>query len=754
MLKAIIRLICTILFTVFCFTGLQAQGWNSAYGNATVNTLNDVQFVTDQVAYAVGNLGTVLRSSDGGETWSDVSYGDTKDLQSLLFFDKNTGYIGAPFSSGDGGSTEMLAKTTDGGQTWEIMSEFFYEDFIDMEFIDDQNGWVASVDGKIIFTKDGGENWSSTSAGSEDLHDIHIKNDSTYWVAGDFGSLYSSSDYGENWELAVDMDSLGHSEFGTDYFYFNGVEFLDESIGFAVGRTYDSRDIGFIIKTTDGGESWTRLPDFEHVIRDIEIGDAGEIILAGGMSSFTETQGNAINISLDEGETWKSISDGDGPLKWTAVDYNGTNGIAVGETGAITTFTASSDTLEGNILTGLDIADFDFYDKDHGVVATGGRNRGYQGTLFMTADGGQTWEKTLSLEGQKNFSSVSFATQDFVWAVGTEYFPAEEAWQIFRSYDAGANWIPIEVDLPDFEMSKSLQKVYFIDAQTGFIKAQDNLIKTEDGGATWNQLDAPDDYSMSNFSSFHFVDEDYGWMVGNDVIAATTDGGNNWVVQYEEDSQSTHINEVFFANETTGYVVKDRGDILKTEDGGETWEDLSTFSNFDLTEIDFITADTGVIAGDYGTFITTVDGGENFIRAANMTRQDIYDVGMLDEENFWIAGEGGFFASTTNGGQMLTSAGDPIASSVPSKIRLEQNYPNPFNPTTQINFELHEPAEVDLRVYDLMGREIAILVNEQKSAGSHQASFQASGLNLASGLYLYKLEAGSSVITKKMMLVK
>jgi len=101
--------------------------------------------------------------------------------------------------------------------------------------------------------------------------------------------------------------------------------------------------------------------------------------------------------------------------------------------------------------------------------------------------------------------------------------------------------------------------------------------------------------------------------------------------------------------------------------------------------------------------------------------------------------------------------GEPLStnegiSDLPSEFTLQQNYPNPFNPTTQIRFELPESAQVRLEVYNLMGQRVATLVNENMSAGTHSATFD--GASLASGMYLYRLQAGTTVLTRKMMLVK
>ena len=89
---------------------------------------------------------------------------------------------------------------------------------------------------------------------------------------------------------------------------------------------------------------------------------------------------------------------------------------------------------------------------------------------------------------------------------------------------------------------------------------------------------------------------------------------------------------------------------------------------------------------------------------------------------------------------------------VAKAFKLEQNYPNPFNPSTQIEFSIPVASQVELKVYNILGQEVATLVNESLKAGNHAVKFDAS--HIATGVYLYRITAGTFVSTKKMLLLK
>jgi sugar lactone lactonase YvrE len=126
---------------------------------------------------------------------------------------------------------------------------------------------------------------------------------------------------------------------------------------------------------------------------------------------------------------------------------------------------------------------------------------------------------------------------------------------------------------------------------------------------------------------------------------------------------------------------------------------------------------SGMVFNSNGDLFITSIQNDNIIKVSNLP------VGVEDENNF-----------------------------VADDFSLEQNYPNPFNPSTSIQYQVPSISNVSLKVYDVLGNEVSTLVNEEKPAGSYEVSFDAAGLS--SGIYFYKLQAGSLVETKKMILMK
>ena len=138
---------------------------------------------------------------------------------------------------------------------------------------------------------------------------------------------------------------------------------------------------------------------------------------------------------------------------------------------------------------------------------------------------------------------------------------------------------------------------------------------------------------------------------------------------------------------------------------------------------------------------------------------DVISIAIDESGNKWIGTIGGGLAVFNEGG--VVSVEDKKQTILPQNFLLSQNYPNPFNPTTSIEYSIpnvetlratSQMQNVSLKVFDILGREVAELVNEQKSAGRYKVNFNA--CNLSSGIYLYQLKSGNHVSSMKMLLIK
>jgi hypothetical protein len=150
-----------------------------------------------------------------------------------------------------------------------------------------------------------------------------------------------------------------------------------------------------------------------------------------------------------------------------------------------------------------------------------------------------------------------------------------------------------------------------------------------------------------------------------------------------------------------------------------------------------------------GGILKTTDGGNNWeINTGNLNSK--LNALCIKDNYGWAVGENGLILRTTDAGvAWIEDESDNIP---PTEFVLEQNYPNPFNPSTVISYRLPVISKVTLKVYDILGREVVTLVNEEQPAGNYEVEFNSKAIS--SGIYFYTLQAGSFISTKKMILLK
>ena len=165
-------------------------------------------------------------------------------------------------------------------------------------------------------------------------------------------------------------------------------------------------------------------------------------------------------------------------------------------------------------------------------------------------------------------------------------------------------------------------------------------------------------------------------------------------------------------------AVGDNGTIIRSTDNGMTWTPIQSYTQNSIMSVNFANSNKGIAVGEASTTLITNDGGQTWGSQQNNPGRNNLSPVVNNKKNF----------------------------------RLNQNYPNPFNPSTTINYNLPVDSKVSIKVYDLVGKVVAELVNGIQSAGNHSINFNAK--NLTSGIYFYRINAGNYSDVKKMILIK
>jgi len=739
------------IFLVFVFTNINAEEWKEAT-TASFGVLSQVFFLNENTGWMVGSKGTILKTTDGGNSWTyalSENFNIPNTLYSVNFIDENIGYFG--------GSNNLLLKTTDGGSTIDTIT--FPADSKSIikaiHFINENKGWVLSTQtksGKVYYTSDGGANWTvQINEDKSDLEDIHFYSSAkAICVGGNKNSLaiYSTSD-GMNWTKSS-MPSFPISYSKLDL---HGVFLLNETTAIIVG--YGTSSVGLqpsiILKSTDGGINWTYMEQAETNriytnLYDVSFKDETNGLAIGGDA----TNGYVAYRTTDAGTNWEKSSF---PFGFTPksiysignkVWVAGSSGGSAYSTDFGTTWKLSTD-IPASTLFALQFV--------NNKIAYAG---GYGGLLLKTEDGGLSWKADYvpSEKLSPSIESIDFVNEN----VG---YLARKNRLVSKTVDGGNSWTSV---LPDTNWNKTtLYGIDFLNENFGiavgkFGTGVSALYKTIDGGSSWQ-------YNIGTFneqlSDVCLIDENNAVVVGrNKIISYSTDGGNTWLASSLNNVPSSvtgfNFNEVKFLNNNLGLAA---GKILmKTNDGGKNWNYVGIpILTKEIHSCAFADEQTWYVAGSKFVFKTT-DGGNNWIDisdtntiAKNASLSSI----TVDTDGYpWVAG--GTSKIYTLAPLTNVENKQPV---IANNFRLEQNYPNPFNPTTTIEYTipmgntLHAtPQPVQLKIYDMLGREVATLVNEQKQPGNYTITFD--GSNLSSGVYYYQLKTRGFIMTKKMLLLQ
>lgn len=358
-------------------------------------------------------------------------------------------------------------------------------------------------------------------------------------------------------------------------------------------------------------------------------------------------------------------------------------------------------------------------------------------TIFRTSNGGLSWTGYLTVDTNR-LSTLFFIDQNTGWAVGRRG-------KIVKTTTSGISWF-----LQSSGVQSWLNDVKFIDAMTGFVVGSYDssrvILKTTTGGAIWLNLSSN---GTGRLFSIKMLNANTVYAAGDTGrILFTSNGGSSWSTQTT--NVSSTLREVVMRPSSFGLAVGLNGIILTTTNDGTTWVNRS-FNNINFYSADFSSNDTGYIGGQFGRIYKTTNAGLNWIQQQTPvdTTKNIKSIFCINSQIAWASAKGDGLIYTTNGGVVGISN---ISSEFPTQYTLSQNYPNPFNPTTKVRFAIPKQNFVNLTIYDVTGRVMSILVNEELKIGTYEVEWDAS--HRASGIYYYKLETDGFVKTMKMVVVK
>ncbi len=402
-----------------------------------------------------------------------------------------------------------------------------------------------------------------------------------------------------------------------------------------------------------------------------------------------------------------------------------------------------------------------FTDANTGTVV------GDYGTILRTTDGGLTWIGQAA--GTTNdLYGVCFTGAKTGTVVGGK--PYSGTGTILRTTDEGTTWTN-QGNFTEFDVNA----VSFIDANTGFATTEywePTILHTTDGGTTWEHQKNVPAPGETFFYGVSCTDPMTATAVGGPygIIVRTEDGGSTW---YREELGSGPgyspfdgtLYAVCYTDAYTGTVVGEAswigvpargGVIFRTENGGGSWVPQAVaaeeLNGKYLHGVSFTDANTGTVVGKMGTILRTTDGGGSWVWQASGTTSDLHGISFTDANTGTAVGDNGTIVRTYSGGAVLPKQGEKPMSQLPTKFSLIGNYPNPFNPSTTIRYELPKSSMVTLSVYDMLGRQVSVLVNGSMDAGVHEVMYVAG--RLSSGVYIYRLQAGEFVQSMKLTVVK
>lgn len=725
-MKKIILLSCIVVLTAFAqWTNVSGPG----FANVTAFTKwkNGILLGT--------NYQGLHYTTDNGNTWNSPYNGDLTNYRVTSLFAHDTVLLaGISFGSSSG-----LYKWSNGEKNWKkIISASSNEEFTSIVKVDSV---IIAVNKNAYYSTDFGLSWKTASSGlpyNTKIASLAVNGSTVF--AGAVSGIYKSINYGVNW-TEVRKNTL-YTEETYSLASGNGTVYLATHNG-GMNSGKDS-----IYKSTNNGDTWSsiknNLPQYLY----------GQYLLAYGDTVFYGNQSAGIFRSTDAGQTWN-------------IDTVGLTNLRT-QTGFIS----------------------------DGIIYSGGSAEyGGTGGLFISTNNGDVWI------GKSNPLYIGKKMKTSILQVGEKLFIGGDDKGVFVSTDRGATWTASNSGLiasgNPVALSNMISKegIIFGAASTGNNSIPQGIFSSTDSGATWN----PANTGLKQYSTVYnfYIDADTLYACLKEGLYRTTDNGANWTT-WGTGLPKGMIYSVVVKNDTM-YAANASVNVYRSLNRGRTWVTVKTTIKDYYYPGSLFVAENKLYAianTNYGKLLSCADTGATWVEVngaalGNQVQSVIavknYLLARVMDKGLFLSTNGGtdwtdinkglfkgslqslsvsyiawdtIYAWLNEGGLVkrgaievgLTKVRENRTVNIPQEISLQQNFPNPFNPTTTITFSLSSNFNTTLKVYDILGKEVATLVNENLSPGKYSIQFNAT--KLSSGIYFYRLQTGNFVETKRMVILK
>lgn len=605
------------------------RSWNWQNPKPQGNSIRALVYPSQNVGYAVGRSGAVLKTTTSGASWEALDTGSARDYSAAAFATTDLGWI-----AGENGA---ILKTINGGTGWTSQNSHTTVHLRGLAAasnhaviaVGDASGGTAT----IRYTVSGGATWTAgVSAATAGLNAVAFPSTTLAWAVGDAGTMAYSPDGGATWTTIPALTAAS----------LNDVAFVPgTTVGYAVGNNVGTA--WTVLKTTNG-TTWSALtlPGTGVPLLGVDVlGATGQFVTVAGANG-------SVYRSNDGGMTWSIQS----PPRLANVTFSA---VAM----PITTHTHLAGDF-GTLLrsrdsgaTWLSAMQSTPYNMNSAVFtsASTGWAVGSNGLVMKTADGGITWTaRTLGPYTLRGISALNFATS--AWVVG-------DGGRIWRTTDAGNTWVEQDRGIAN---RPQLNDIFFDSANKGTIVGNNGtILTTSNSGQQWSKRDAA---TTQPFYSVWYPTGQRGWVVGGGgQIRTTTTGGSNWNSQASGTGETLY--GVWAADTQTVYVAGANGTVLKTVNGGTTWSTIPSATvgaaGENLRTVAGSSANRVWVAGDRGTVLLTTDGGATWspqnAGLPSLTIDSAVSVNRLavtDANNVTLVAGRGHVRTTTNGGSTWT----------------------------------------------------------------------------------------------------